>query len=166
MNKYKTLALKTVVFAIGNFGSKLLSFFLNYLYTGHMSSGVFNTKEILELCANFLIPVVSFSITDAVIRYGLDKNYDNRAVFSNAVTLLLCGLGGFLLLSPLLRLYGDIRPYWLLLVGYICVSCFRQLSPKFSSPSLLPRFFPSWTAQRMSCSCSPAHPGRKAHFLS
>lgn len=132
MNKYKTLALNTVVFAIGNFGSKLLSFFLNYLYTGHMSSGVFNTKEILELCANFLIPVVSFSITDAVIRYGLDKNYDNRAVFSNAVTLLLCGLGGFLLLSPLLRLYGDIRPYWLLLVGYICVSCFRQLSTQFA----------------------------------
>lgn len=132
MNKYKTLALNTAVFAIGSFGSKILAFLLNYLYTGHMDTAMYNTKEIIEMCANFLIPVVSFSITDAVIRYGLDKNYDNHNVFSNAVTVLLCGVCGFFLLSPLLLLYTDIRPYVLLLVGFVCISCFRQLSTQFA----------------------------------
>ncbi len=37
-------------------------------------------------------------------------------------------------------------------------------SPKFSSPSLLPRFFPSWTAQRMSCSCVSGPPRTKSPF--
>ncbi len=132
MNKYKTLALNTMIFAIGSFGAKLVSFLLNYLYTGAMDTGIYSTKEVVELCANLLIPIVSFSITDAVIRYGLDRNYEKNVVFSNAVTILLSGLGVFLLLSPLLQLYADIKPYWLLLVGYICISCFRQLSTQFA----------------------------------
>ena len=37
-------------------------------------------------------------------------------------------------------------------------------SPIFSSPSLLPRFFPSWTAQRMSCSCVSGPPRMKSSF--
>ena len=123
MNKYKKLALNTVVFAIGSFSSKLLAFLLTRLYTANLDTAQFNTKDILELCANFLIPIVSFSVTDAIIRYGLDRNYEKRAVFSNAVTMLLAGAGGFLLLSPLLLLYADIRPFVPLLIGYILISC-------------------------------------------
>ncbi len=141
MNKYKTLALNTVVFAIGSFGSKILSFFLNYLYTGNMDASMYNTKDVLELCANFLIPVVTFSITDAVIRYGLDRNYEKRAVFSNAVTIELCGMAIFLLLSPLLLLYPDVRDYVLLLVGYVCISSYRQLSTQFARARGLVRLY-------------------------
>ena len=133
MNKYKTLAVNTVVFAIGNIGSKLVAFLLTRLYTANLDdAGAFNTKEILEMCANLLIPVVSFSITDAIIRYGLDKNYEKQAVFSNAAVVLMGGAGGFILLSPLLLLYKDIRSYVVLLVGYILISCFRQLSTQFA----------------------------------
>ncbi len=132
MNKYKSLAANTVVFAIGSFGSKILAILLNKLYTGHIYSGDYNTKEILEICANLLVPIVSFSITDAVIRFGLDKNYDKHSVFSNAVTALLCGIGGFALLSPLLMLYTDIKSYVWLLVLFVCISCFRQVSTQFA----------------------------------
>ena len=132
MNKYKTLALNTAVFAIGSFSSKLLSFLLTRLYTANLDSALFSTKEVLEMFANLLIPVVSFSVTDAIIRYGLDKNYEKQAVFSNAVTVLIFGAGGFLLLSPLLLLYKDIRPFVPLLVGYIIISCFRQVSTQFA----------------------------------
>ena len=38
-------------------------------------------------------------------------------------------------------------------------------SLKFSSPSLLPRFFPSWTAQRMSCSCVSGPPRMESPFF-
>ena len=85
MNKYKKLAANTAIFAIGSFGSKILAFLLTRIYTGYMDAGMFNTKEILEMCANLLIPVVSFSITDAVIRYGLDKNYEKKKNFLHCV---------------------------------------------------------------------------------
>ena len=142
MNKYKKLALNTVVFAIGNFGSKILAFLLTYLYTKYFDGAfVFNTKEILEMSANMLIPLVSLSITDAVIRYGLDKNYDNRSVFSNAVMILLAGAAGFLILSPLLLLYPEIRPHVPLLIGFVLCSCFRQLSAQFARARGLVRLY-------------------------
>ena len=39
-------------------------------------------------------------------------------------------------------------------------------SPKFSSPSLLPRFFRHGRPKECPAAASPAHPGRKSHFLS
>ena len=133
MNKYKTLALNTVVFAIGSFGSKILAFLLTKLYTKFFDGAfVFNTKEILETCANMLIPLVSMSIADAIIRYGLDKNYEQKSVFSNAVVIMMTGSIGFLILSPLLLFYSDIRPHVFLLVGFVLCSCFRQLSAQFA----------------------------------
>ncbi len=133
MNKYKTLALNTVVFAIGSFGSKILAFLLTKLYTKFFDGAfVFNTKEILETCANMLIPLVSMSIADAIIRYGLDKNYEQKSVFSNAAVILMTGGAGFLVLSPLLLLYSDIRPHVPLLIGFVLCSCFRQLSAQFA----------------------------------
>ena len=132
MNKYKKLALNTVIFAIGSFGSKIFSILLTNLYTKYLNGAFYNTKEILEMCANMLIPLVSMSIADAIIRYGLDKNYEKESVFSNSVVLLLMGGIGFLMLSPLLLLYADIRPYVLLLVGFVLCSCFRQLSTQFA----------------------------------
>lgn len=133
MNKYKTLALNTVVFAIGSFGSKILSFLLTNLYTKYFDGAfVYNTKEVLKMCADMLIPLVGMSITEAVIRYGLDKNYEKESVFSNAVVIMLTGGIGFLLLSPLLMLYDEIRPHVPLLIGFVLCSCFRQLSAQFA----------------------------------
>ena len=133
MNKYKKLALNTVVFAIGSFGSKILAFLLTRLYTKFFDGAYeFNTKEILETCANMLIPLVSMSIADAIIRYGLDKNYEQKSVFSNAAVIMMTGGAGFLVLSPLLLLYSDIRPHVPLLIGFVLCSCFRQLSAQFA----------------------------------
>lgn len=84
------------------------------------------------MCADMLIPLVGMSITEAVIRYGLDKNYEKESVFSNAVVIMLTGGIGFLLLSPLLMLYDEIRPHVPLLIGFVLCSCFRQLSAQFA----------------------------------
>ena len=131
MNKYKTLALNTVIFAIGSFGSKILLFFLTRLYTGNIISDNLNTKELLEITANFLIPVFTFSIAEAVIRYGIDRAYDKRRVFSNAVVTELGGLVLLLLCTPLIGLFSFTKGFLALLIIYICTSSFRQLCAQF-----------------------------------
>ncbi|MDE5755393.1 MAG: capsular biosynthesis protein, partial [Oscillospiraceae bacterium] len=70
MNKYKKLAANTAVFAIGSFGSKILLLLLTRLYTHNISTGDNSTKSLLEQTANFIIPIATFSIAEAVIRYG------------------------------------------------------------------------------------------------
>ena len=60
MNKYKSLAFNTVIFAIGTFGSKILTLFLTRLYTTYMGADILGSKELIEAAANFLIPVFPF----------------------------------------------------------------------------------------------------------
>ena len=88
MNQYKRLAANTMIFAIGSFGSKILTLFLTKLYTANINPADISTKELLEQTANFLIPIVTFSITDAILRYGLTRNYDKGKIFTSSYLVL------------------------------------------------------------------------------
>ncbi|MGN1481398.1 lipopolysaccharide biosynthesis protein [Porcipelethomonas sp.] len=126
MNKYKNLAFNTIVFAIGSFGSKILAMFLTRLYTTYMSSDMLGTKELIETTANFLIPVFTFAMSESIIRYGLDRDYDNRQVLSTAIMVEVMGLFIMALLSPFLSLIPFIKGFTPWLVVYVIVSSFRQ----------------------------------------
>ena len=134
MNKYKKLAMNTAIFAVGSFGSKILVLLLTRLYTSNISPSDSSTKELLEITANFLIPIVTFSMNEAIIRYGLDKHYDKRQVFTSACCITGGGLVLMLLLSPLLGLVSFLNyldGYTILLLIYICTSSFRLLCSQF-----------------------------------
>lgn len=141
MNKYKKLASNTIIFAIGSFGSKILLLLLTRLYTGNINPGDNSTKELLELTANFLIPIITFSIADAVIRYGIDKNFDNRKVFTSACISELFGIGVLILLAPLLHFLPYTDGYVVLLVIYCITSGFRQIASQFVRARGLVRLF-------------------------
>ena len=131
MNKYKNLAFNTIVFAIGSFGSKILAMFLTRLYTTYMPSDMLGTKELIETMANFLIPVFTFSMSESIIRYGLDKDYDNRQVFSTAIMVEVLGLFIMALLSPFLSFIPFVKGFTPWLVVYVIISSFRQTCSLF-----------------------------------
>ncbi|MBR6623437.1 MAG: polysaccharide biosynthesis C-terminal domain-containing protein [Ruminococcus sp.] len=134
MDKYKKLAFNTMIFAIGNFGSKFLVILLTRLYTSNISPADSSTKELLEITANFLLPIFTFSMTEAVIRYGLDNKYHKGQVFTTATILNSAGLAIMLILSPIFRLISFldfIDGYTILLLIYVCTSAFRSLCSQF-----------------------------------
>ena len=134
MNKYKKLAFNTIIFAIGSFGSKILVMLLTRLYTNNISPADLSTKELLEITANFLLPIFTFSMTEAIIRFGLDNKYDKSEVFTTATVLNGMGLVLKLILSPIFRLISFldfIEGYTILLLVYVCTSAFRALCSQF-----------------------------------
>ncbi len=134
MNKYKKLAMNTVIFAIGNFGSKILTILLTWLYSSHLNPADSSTKELLEVTAYFLIPIFTFSMNEAIIRFGLDKRYSKHQVFTTACCITGSGLILMLFIFPLLRLipFTDyISGYSVLLFVYVCTSSFRSLCAQF-----------------------------------
>ncbi|MCC8110447.1 MAG: polysaccharide biosynthesis C-terminal domain-containing protein [Ruminococcus sp.] len=141
MNKYKKLVTNTLIFAVGSFGSKILLLFLTRLYTANLNPSDISTKELLELTANFLIPVITFSIADAVIRYGIDQNYDNRKVFTSACVAEGGGVLLLLVLTPFLTLLPYTDGYVLLLMIYCITSGFRQIAQQFVRARGLLRLF-------------------------
>jgi O-antigen/teichoic acid export membrane protein len=123
-----------MIFAIGNFGSKILVLLLTRLYSNNISPADSSTKELLEITANFLLPIFTFSMTEAIIRYGLDNRYNKAEVFTTATVLNSVGLVLMLILSPLFRIVSFldfIDGYTILLLIYVCTSSFRALCSQF-----------------------------------
>ena len=90
--KYTTLVSNTLLFAISNFSSKLLSFFIRpYLSYALDSPDVMGVSSLLQQATNLLIPVVSLGVAYAVIRFGLDKETDKSSVFVNGAATISLG---------------------------------------------------------------------------
>ena len=124
MNKYKKLASNTVILGIGTFGSKLLVFLLMPLYTAWLTTAEFGAAEMITGIANFLIPIACVGISTGIFRFAAEREADQTRVFSSSVALLGLGLGGFLLLSPLLFLIPYCRPYvWLVVLYVLFADC-------------------------------------------
>lgn len=131
MNKYQKLAGNTLIFAIGTFGMKFLSFFLTRLYTVCMTEAQYGTADLIFQAENVLYPIVTLSMADAVIRFGMEKKYDSRGVYTVAIASTVLGLAALALLSPLLNLTDMYSGYSFLLYMYCYFSCFRQIASNF-----------------------------------
>lgn len=135
MNKYKKLAVNTIIFAIGSFGSKIFSLLLNNLYTKHIAPTDFYSKSLVEMLVLFLLPVFSFSITDAIIRYGIDSKYKKEEVFTTACFINLVGMVIMFFVMPFLKyvpVFKQVSQYALLLGIYIFTSSLRSLCSQFT----------------------------------
>lgn len=138
--RYNTLISNTVLFAISNFSSKLLSVIIQpYLSYALGDTAVVGVTKLASQCANLLIPLVSLGMSFAVIRFGLDKRADKSQVFTNG--FLSIGIGFFILLlcSPLMELIPSVGEYLFLLCVYVLVSCMRTLCTQFVRSRMLNR---------------------------
>ena len=109
--KYYQLFSNTILFALGNFGSKFLVFLLVPLYTNALTTSEYGTSEILITGTNLIIPFVSISIQDATLRFALDKKNNKGQVIKN--TMLVLGIGTIvsIFLFPLVRLYKPLSDW-------------------------------------------------------
>lgn len=131
-NKYSKLASNTVLFTISNFSSKLLSLlvqpFLTYAMSEMADLGI---SKLLSQIANLLIPFVSLGMSNAIIRFGLDKGNSKKQVFTNGLLTILLGYGVLLLCWPLTSRIGEVSQYGVLLYIYVLTSCLRSLCTQF-----------------------------------
>ncbi len=118
----KKLLSNTGLIAIGTFGSKILVFLLMPLYTAWLTTAEYGASEMVMSIANFLIPIAAVGVSTGVFRFAAEREADKEAVFSTSVALLGLGLGGFLLLSPLLLFVDYCREYVWLVVLYVLLA--------------------------------------------
>lgn len=116
MGNYKKLGKNVGLIAIGTFSSKLLTFFLVPLYTTALSTEEYGTADVIFVTINLLLPVFTAVIFEAMLRFALDHNYDNRAVLAAGTLINGVGILLFLLCSPIILLFPDIKQYYVLFV--------------------------------------------------
>lgn len=112
MGKYKELAGNTLIFGICNFTSKLLVFFMLPVYTSVLSREEFGTSDLISSTVSLLAPILTIAISEACMRFALDKTRNVKQVFSIGVKILLLGCLLFLLLGPILNKFPGIKGHY------------------------------------------------------
>lgn len=82
-NRYKKLAINSVIFAAANFGSSVLRFIIVPFYTYYLTTGEYGTVDMLSTTVSLLLPVFVLSIQDAALRYSFKKEIDHSTVLMN-----------------------------------------------------------------------------------
>lgn len=140
-SKYKFLLSNTGLFFISTFSSKFLVFLLMPIYTAVLSPDRFNTVDLMTQTANLLIPMVSLGIPNSIIRFGLDKNYSKRGVFTVAAITYIVGFMALLACYPLIVKITYISQYVKYLYLYLLCSCGRTLVQQFVRARMLTRLY-------------------------
>lgn len=121
MNKYKKLLSNTAAMTVGQFSSKILSFLLIPLYTSILSTEEYGIYDIIVTTVTLLTPFLTLVISEAILRFAIDNDYDNRYVLTIGVTLVVLGSGVLILLSPIFSFVGSIAKYRIWIVVFFFV---------------------------------------------
>lgn len=90
-NKYKDLAVNTAIFSISSFASKILTFLLVPLYTSVLSKKEYGTADLISTTASLLIFVLTIDISDAVLRFAIDRKNDQEEILKIGLKIQLYG---------------------------------------------------------------------------
>lgn len=131
MNRYKSLAKNTAIFAFGTFGSKILSFIMVFFYSRAMATDEFGTLDIIINSGSLLLPICLLGIQNALIRFGLDNNYKKSDVFTVGIISVVLGFAVILIAAPAIMQVRDLKIYILYLYAHVLMSSFRHICSYF-----------------------------------
>ena len=120
--KYKRLIADTLIFALGNLGSKIILFFMVPLYTNTLSKAEYGISDLVFTAGQLLVPFVSLVIFDAVGRFGLARDADKRGVLKSGLTVVLLGSLVSVAVTPAFRLYAPLAEWRWYLCAYVILS--------------------------------------------
>lgn len=114
MGKYKKLAANSLIFALANFGSKLLLLIFVPFYTHVLGTEEYGTVDTLTTTVSLLLPIFSLVLHEAVLRFSMEAEIKKQCVITNGtfgfVISLMISLISYLFFYKI----NSMRAYWLL----------------------------------------------------
>ncbi|MFB5430450.1 lipopolysaccharide biosynthesis protein [Enterococcus casseliflavus] len=134
MNKYKKLFQNSLVFAIGNLGSKIVSIIMVPLYTHYLSTEQYGQVDLIITAISLLLPIISLAIGQAVIRFAVSHSNkeSERQIFSNAVCINILALLLLLLIYPALNYFKVFDNYLELFLILLISQMFGETLSQFT----------------------------------
>ena len=128
MGGVKHLAKNTGYLLVGQFSTKILSFFLVPLYTSVLTTEEYGTFDFIGTTVSLMIPLLTLNICDSALRFSIDKDSDKNEIFTISIYhFILSILLGIVLLVcnyifnvvPIIKEYSL---YTLLMYGTIALN--------------------------------------------
>ena len=126
-DKKSKLVKDTIIFFMGNIGSKIVQFFLVPLYTYTMTASDFGKADLVLTTSIVLMPVFSLQLSDGLLRFGLNKDYKKSDVYNSTFRILIvCSLLS-LLLSPIFKLFNGLKDYVFFLIIILNLRIYKDI---------------------------------------
>lgn len=107
----KYLAKNTIIFTLGNLGTKLIQFFLVPLYTNVLSTADYGVVDLVTTIGMVLAPILLLNINDGVMRFALDKGADfNKIMSIGLAAFIFCLITG-LVIFPIGNISNQLGNY-------------------------------------------------------
>ena len=132
MNSYKKLAGNSFIFAVGSLGSKLVSIILVPLYTYYLSTNEYGTVDLLITTVTMLLPIVTASSFEALLRFAMDKKNEASEVLDQSLLIALIGFLFFLILYPVLVFFNVFGPYLIYLYALLFVQMLERTLAQYA----------------------------------
>lgn len=127
VNRTSYLFKNTAIFAIGNFSTKIISFFLIPLYTNILTTSEYGTIDLVVTIITVVVPIFTLNIMESVLRFSLDENADRKQITKIGIVILFFAMVISLLLIPLCNLFPEISNLGVTIYFYCVASSACQI---------------------------------------
>lgn len=132
MERYKKLFGNSLLFAIGNLGSKIISLIMVPLYTYQLTTSEYGIIDLVTVTISLLVPILTLELGQATIRYVIDStDYDkNGIIFYNVFRYAIYITVVSLLMLPILNYFNVFENY---LFSFIIILILTQFNSIISN---------------------------------
>lgn len=130
-NKYKKLVNNSLIFAIGNFGSKIMSFIMVPIYSYTLTTNDYGKVDLLTSLVSLLMPVICLDIYDSVFRFALDRSKNKSQIFSTGMIFAFISSILAIILGIVISQFINSYPVMYTVI-YMIVSVFYSLISNFA----------------------------------
>lgn len=117
----------TLIFTLGNIGSKVISFFLIPLYTNVLTTTQYGITDLVTTIMTVAVPILTLNICESVMRFGLDKNSDRERNIQIGTLVFIVGMTIGLLMIPLCKTFTRVSEYVVYIYFYTLTYAASQL---------------------------------------
>lgn len=117
--KIKYLLSNISLFALGNLGTRLIIFLLVPLYTNFLNTSEYGTIDLIITISTILAPILILNISEAIMRFALDKDANYNSIMSIGLTVFLFAVVLGLGIVPVINLFLQIKVYSMYVYFYI-----------------------------------------------
>lgn len=128
--EYKKLLANTGLLAIGSFASSLLGMLLVPFYTAVLSTADYGISDLIVTTTSLLYPFTTLAISEAIMRFALDKKVDRKSVYSIGLSMIAIGYIILLFCSPLVK-RTTIGEYYVFFMLYYLSYCIHTITSYF-----------------------------------
>ena len=125
-NRNIYLLRNTIIFAIGNFATKFITFFLMPLYTNCLTTSEYGKIDLLYTVCTFLYPLLTLNISEAIFRFSMDKEENNNEVLTIGFLCTFFGIILGMLSIPIIKTISGYSQFSYLFYTYLITTIISQ----------------------------------------